>query len=105
MGQGLLPDYLLKKHSLYPLIKNQHYGKLYKDNLCAFSCFALYQGHEIRSRDSPTQLLYHQWPDLSKEYFEGLSFEDFPTYESRFAVNLEVYNLTEDEFAQSVYKS
>ena len=41
------------------------------------------------------------WP----KNIEGLSFEDFPAFESRFAVKLEAYNLTEDEFAQSVYKS
>ena len=104
LGQGLLPDYLLKKDSLYPLIKNRHNGKLYKDNLCAFRCLALHQGYEIRCIDGPAQLLYHQWSDLAKEDFKGLSFEDFPAFESRFAVNLEVYSLTEDEFAQSVYK-
>lgn len=37
--------------------------------------------------------------------FEGLSFEDFPEFETRFDVNLEAYNLTEDGFAWSVYKS
>ena len=36
LGQGKLPDFLLKKDSLYPLVKNQHNGKLYKDHLCAF---------------------------------------------------------------------
>ena len=105
LGQGLLPEYLLKKDSLYPLIKNRHSGKLYKDNLCAFRCLALHLGHEIRCIDGPAILLFRQWSDLSKEDFEGLSFEDFPEFETKFSVNLEVYSLQEDGFALSVYKS
>ena len=105
IGQGLLPEYLLKKDSLYPLIKNQHSGKLYKDNLCAFRCLALHLGYEIRCIDGPANQLFRQWSDLSKEEFEGLTFEDFPQFETRFTVNLEVYSLAEDGYAHSIYKS
>lgn len=36
LGQGQLPLYLLKKDNLYALVKNQHTGKPYKDQLYAF---------------------------------------------------------------------
>lgn len=40
LGQGQIPDYLMKNNSLYPLVKNRRTRKLYKDNLCAFRCLA-----------------------------------------------------------------
>ena len=105
LGQGKLPDFLLKKDSLYPLVKNRHNGKLYKDHLCAFRCLALHRGYEIRCIDGPAKQLFRQWTDESEEDFEGLGFEDFPEFETRFQMNLEVYSLTEDGFARSIYKS
>ena len=105
LGQGQLPDYLMRKDSLYPLVKNQQNGKPYKDNLCAFRCLALHHGHEIKSIEGPAKILYREWTEDPIEDFEGLSFEDFPEFEIRFDVNLEVYNWTEDGFAWSVYKS
>lgn len=41
LGNGDLPDYLLNKDSIYPLVKNQHTRKLYEDQLCAFRCLVL----------------------------------------------------------------
>ena len=105
LGQGQLPEYLLRKDSVYPLVKNQQNGKLYDDNLCAFRCLALHRGHEIRCIDGPAQQLYRQWSQEPADTFQGLSFEDFPEFESRFRVNLEVYSLEEDGFARSIYKS
>ena len=99
LGHGKLPDFLLKKASLYPLVKNRHNGKLYKDHFCAFRCLALHRGYEIRCIDGPAKQLFRQWTDDSEEDFEGLSFEDFPEFETRFQMNLEVYSLTEDGFA------
>ena len=105
LGQGQLPDYLMKKDSLYALVKNQQNGKPYKDHLCAFRCLALHRGHEIRCIEGPAKQLYQEWSEEPMKDFEGLSFEDFPEFETRFDVNLEAYNLTEDGFAWSVYKS
>ena len=105
LGQGKLPDFLLKKDSLYPLVKNRHNGKLYKDHLCAFLCLALHRGYEIRCIDGPAKQLFRQWTDESEEDFKGLSFEDFPEFETHFQTNLEVYSLTEDGFERSIYKS
>ena len=42
IGQGQLPDYLLKKDCIYPLVKNRRTGIWYTDNLCAFRCLALH---------------------------------------------------------------
>jgi len=53
LGQGILHDYLNKMDSLYPLVKNRHTGKTYKDNLSAFRCLALHCGHDIKSLGVP----------------------------------------------------
>ena len=105
LGQGQLPDYLMKKDSLYPLVKNRHNGKPYKDNLCAFRCLALHRGHKIKNIEGPAKRLYKEWTEEPVEDFEGLSIEEFPEFQTRFDVNLEVYDLTEDGFAWSVFKS
>ncbi|MES9993656.1 MAG: C2H2-type zinc finger protein, partial [Candidatus Thiodiazotropha sp.] len=106
IGQGRLPDYLLKKDSLYPLVKNRQTGKLYDDNLCAFRCLALHRGHDIKSVERPAHTLYRQWMANKEEAeFGGLTFDEFPEFERHFGVNLEVYSLEESGFARSLYKS
>ena len=86
-------------------MKNRHSGKSYTDNLCALRCLAQHRGHDIKSIEGPAQDFYKQWSDQPIKEFEGLNFEDFPTFKKLFFVNLEVYNLTEDGFAHSVYIS
>ncbi|MCG7865753.1 MAG: C2H2-type zinc finger protein, partial [Candidatus Thiodiazotropha taylori] len=107
IGQGPLPDFLLKKDSLYPLVKNQQTGKLYKDNLCAFRCLALHRGHDIKSIEGPAQAFYQQWTvdEEEDDDFDGLAYDKFPEFEKHFGVNLEVYSLEESGFARSLYKS
>ncbi|XP_053391893.1 uncharacterized protein LOC128554633 [Mercenaria mercenaria] len=105
LGTGDLPDYLLKKESIYPLIKNRQNGKLYEDHLCAFRCLALHRGYEIKSVDGPAKTFHHEWVKHPHSSTEGLTFEDFPAFETLFRVNLEVYSLQEDEIAVPVYKS
>ena len=46
IGQGHhLPDYLMKKDSVFPLVKNQQTRKYYMDSLWAFRCLALHHGY------------------------------------------------------------
>lgn len=103
--QGLLPDYLLKNDSIYPLIRNRQPGAAYDDNLCAFRCPALHQGHDIKSLETPARTLYREWTNRRSGAYDGIDFQDFPDFEALFKVNLEVYSLEEDGFAWSVYKS
>lgn len=105
LGQGILPDYLLRKDSICSLVKNGHTGKPYTDNLCAFRCLALHQGHNIKSIEGPAYRLFKQWTNHRLGVFEGLSFEDFSNFESFFKLNMEMYSLEEDGLARSIYKS
>lgn len=105
LGQGQLPGYLLNKYSIYPLVKNQQTSEVYDDNLCAFRCLALHQGYDIKSLENPAKQLFRQWCQEPWQTFEGLSFEDFPEFETRYRVNVEVYSLDEEGFARSIYKS
>ena len=106
IGQGQLPDFLLKKDSLYHLVRNRHTGKLYDDNLCAFRCLALHRGHDIKSIERPAHAFYGQWmAEKAVDDFDGLSYDQFPEFEKCFGVNLEVFSLEESGFARSLYKS
>ena len=55
VGTGDLPDYLMKKDGLYPLVINQHNGKAYLDRCCAFRLLALHRDHGIKSVDGPAR--------------------------------------------------
>ena len=84
-----MPNYLLKTDFLYPLVKNQHMAKWYTNNLCVFQCLALHRGHDIKSIEGPAQDFYKQSDQPAKD-FEGLNFEDFPTFERLFLENLQL---------------
>ncbi|MCG8047556.1 MAG: hypothetical protein N0E48_18330, partial [Candidatus Thiodiazotropha endolucinida] len=105
LGQGDLPVYLVEKKSLHALVKNTENSKPYEDNLCAFRCLALHRGYDIKSLEGPAKGYFRQWSGEPIDDFPGLSFEDFPQFETKFDVNLEVYSLQEDGFARSIYKS
>ena len=102
LGQGVLPDYLMLKDSLYSLTKSRQTLKSYKDNLCAFRCLASHHRYDIMSLEGHAKQLYRHWSNESIEDFQRLSFEDFPCFETTFGINLEVYSLTEDGFRRSV---
>ena len=55
LGSGDLPDFLMRKDSIYPLIKSRLSGKRYSDQLCAFRALAVHRGHDIRNVDGPAK--------------------------------------------------
>ena len=62
-------------------------------------------GHDIRFLERLANDLFNLWSECPVKSFNGLTFEQFPEFEKRFQVNTEVYSLTEDGFANSIYKS
>ncbi|KAJ8311210.1 hypothetical protein KUTeg_011238 [Tegillarca granosa] len=91
LGRGDLPDYLLHNKQLISINKKS----------------TKWEGHEIRCIDGPTREFYQQWKQHEKieEAFTGVSLDDLPAFEKLFQVDLEVYSLSEDGEASSVYKS
>ena len=75
LSQGHLPEYFLRKESIYPLVKNRNIGNDYNDNLCAFRCLALHRGYDIKFLEGPTYDLYNLWSSSSAKLFKGFSFE------------------------------
>ncbi len=94
----------MNKDSLYPLVKSQQTAKPYDDDLCAFRCLALHRGHEIRCIEGPALEYFRQWCEF-RGSSDGISYDEFPDFEDLFEINLEAYNLDEEGFAWSVYKS
>ena len=105
LGRGDLPDFLMNKRSLHPLLINQQNRKPYDDNLCAFRCLALHRGHDIKSLEGPAKQFLRQWVEEGIDDFQGVSYDEFPRFEETFDVNVELYSLHEDGFACSIYKS
>ncbi|KAJ8311825.1 hypothetical protein KUTeg_010638 [Tegillarca granosa] len=107
VGVGNLPEYLMTRESIYPLVKNQNTGRPYDDHLCLFRCLALHNGYDIKSVDTPAKQYYQDWRKFSKsnKEFCGVSFEEFPEFERCFQINLEVYSLQESGVCISIYKS
>ena len=108
IGQGGLPDYLMTKDSLYALVKNRHTGRYYNDFFCSFRCVALHRGHDIKRLEVVTREYYQEWckhmPSATNN-FQGVDFDQLPDFEKVFDLNIEVYDLKEDGFAQSIYRS
>ena len=71
--------------------ENHHFD--YTDNLCFFSCLALYQGVERHSLQMHTTTLFHQWLEsqnnLSSD-FSGMTLTDLEKAEDLFNVNVDV---------------
>ncbi|KAJ8300475.1 hypothetical protein KUTeg_021994 [Tegillarca granosa] len=106
VGNGILPQYLIEKRSMYSLVIKQN-GKKYEDNLCLFRCLAVHNGYDLLSLETPTKDYYKKWVKLTKpsKQFSGVAIEQFPDFETCYKVNLEVYSLGEDGTYQSIYKS
>ncbi|KAJ8314770.1 hypothetical protein KUTeg_006920 [Tegillarca granosa] len=105
LGSGILPDYLRNNHAIVPLEVNKNTGQKYEDSHCAFRCLAIHRGYDVKSLEGPAREYYNQWSKDDITFFKGISFYEFPKFEETFQVNLEVYSLHENEWAESIYKS
>ncbi|KAJ8319270.1 hypothetical protein KUTeg_004361 [Tegillarca granosa] len=105
LGSGIVPDYLRNNHAIVPLEVNKQTGQKYDDSLCAFRCLAVHRGFDVKCLEGAAHEYYKQWSNDDITFFQGISFYEFPKFEETFQVNLEVYSLHENEWAESIYKS
>ena len=95
MGHGKVPNYIKNKICLealeHPPGGNTSY--YYTDNLCAFRCLGLHNGHGNRQLARSVNLYYTQWrkynsntiPKKAREYKE-VDIEDLPAFECCFEI-------------------
>ena len=100
----VLPDHLIKKKSLTCFVNNRD-GKPYNDNLCMFRAL-MFHRHKSYKVERDVETAYLQWnSDVSKKDFSGVKLEELPKFEEVFAINVNIYSLSEDDKATMVYKS
>ena len=93
---AVLPESLLKNHTVNCLTYEQNTKKPYKDNLCLFRALALHMhGHERLEEE--TSKLFNLFlvnitnPDPSK--FQGVCMDDIPSVEDIVGINIFIYNI------------
>lgn len=113
-GETSLPDYIKDKNSIHALVKDDKHSKPFTDKLCAFRCLALHRGQTITNLECNVQHYFQQWNGYQKrrnestyeaKLFPGLQLQEIPEFESCFQVNINVYELKEDDTDFCVYKS
>ncbi len=115
LGNGVtLPDYILNKKSIHALVKDKANSFPYKDNLCAFRCISLHKGQSIKCLTKSTQQYYAQWMTYKErkdektydaELYPGIQLHELSDLEECFQVNINAYELRDDDAALCVYKS
>ena len=92
----VLPESLLKNHTVNSLTYEQNTKKPYKDNLCLFRALALHL-HGNERLEEKTSKLFNLFlvnstnPDPSK--FQGVCMDDTPSVEDTVGINLFIYDI------------
>ena len=83
----VIPDYVKNNKAIIGLEKD-HYGAVYRDNLCLFRCLALHLGREAAA-------LYAEYSDEDVHDFTGVPLDELDKVETKFKTNICVYQLVE----------
>ena len=83
-----LPDYVKNNKAIVSLEKDNHRNAIYNDNMCLFRCLALHLGREAAA-------LYAEYMDTPVHDFAGVTIEDVHKVESKFTINVVIYQLVE----------
>ena len=92
----VLPESLLKNHTVNCLTYEQNTKKPYKDNLCLFRALALHL-HGNERLEEETSKLFNLFlvnstnPDPSK--FQGVCMDDIPSVENIVSTNIFIYDI------------
>ena len=89
-SDAAVPQYT-KNRAIYSLVSDKLAGKMYRDNLCAFRCLALHQGHHLKNLEAVCRKNFERWEltQESKSPFQGIMLQtDMPRFEQCFEVPL-----------------
>ena len=88
---AILPEFLLKNHTVNCLTYEQNTKKPYKDNLCLFRALPLHLHRNDRVKEETSKLfdlflINSTNPDPSK--FHGVCMDDIPSVEDIVGINI-----------------
>jgi hypothetical protein len=111
MGVGTLPMYLKRKTSLVGLDCNGRHT--HDDNFCALRCYTYHLHPEMYAKAQTNKAFeakvdlylkkYKSYSDIS--YFPGLGIEDVSSFEECFEININIFDLSEENVVTPVFKS
>ncbi len=113
-----LPQYLKNKRSLLGLTRSYNGSYEYTDQLCLFRALAAFkQPQSYRNHanfEESVSFYYQQYRENTQhpaeipedeEEFEGFNLQMLPDFEKVFQLNVEIFQLSEEDVALPIYKS
>ena len=94
----ILPSYVKNNRAIIGLVAGSN-GP-YQDNLCLFRCLAVHAGVPVTDVETPAKTYFNQYlthMKLEADRFEGVAMENLHDIENLFHININVYELKENE--------
>ena len=94
--KAVLPEPLLKNHTINCLMYEENIRQPYNDNLCLFRALALQLHGTQRLEDETSKLfnlLINKMDGLSADQFQGVHMNDIPTVEDLLTLNIVLYDI------------
>ena len=93
---AVLPEPLLKNHTINCLTYEENTRQPYNDNLCLFRALALHL-HRNQELDEETSKLFNlfiiKMDGLSADQFQGVHMNDIPIFEDLLTLNILLYDI------------
>ena len=93
---AVLPEPLLKNHTINCLTYDENSKQPYNDNLCLFRALALHKHGNQRLEEETSQIFnsfINKMDGLSPNQFKGVHMNDIPTVEDLLALNILLYDI------------
>ena len=93
---AVLPEPLLKNHTINCLPFEENTGQPYNDNLCLFPALALHMHANQRPEEETSKLFnlfINKMDGLSADQFQGVHMNDIPTVEDLLTLNILLYDI------------
>ena len=93
---AVLPEPLLKNHTINCLRFEENTRQLYNDNLCLFRALALHMYGNQRLEEETSKsfnLFINKMDGLSPNHFQGIHLNDVPTVEDLLTLNILLYDI------------
>ena len=93
---AVLPEPLLKNHTINCLTYEENIRQPYNDNLCLFRALALHLHGTQRLEEETSKLFYlfiNKMDGLTPNQFQGVHMNDIPTVEDLLTLNILLYDI------------
>jgi hypothetical protein len=107
LGMGRkLPAYIKNRKCIIALEQDRKHKRFYTQNLCFFRALAYHYTHKAYGLEKETLRLFRMFSDSEDiTAFKGISLEQIPKLEQIFQINVNIYQLNEDESIDCMFRS